>query len=104
MLETKRTDRVTSDKVFNRAQEGKSPLKILKNRHHSWIGHTVKRNKFVVNSLEGAISGKQAVGRPRLQYSKRVARNTQLTVIQQWIEWLATVADGKLPTNQKIEG
>jgi len=28
----------------------------------------------------------------------------QLTVIQQWNEWLATITDGKLPTNQKTEG
>ena len=51
-------------------------LKILKHRRHSWIGHTVRRNEFVVNILEGAISGKKAVGRPRLQYLKQVARNT----------------------------
>jgi len=51
-------------------------LKILKNRRHSWIGHTVRHNEFVVNILEGAISGKGAVGRPRLQYIKQVARNT----------------------------
>jgi hypothetical protein len=30
-----------------------------------------------VNNLEGAISGKSAVGRPRLQYLKQVARNTE---------------------------
>jgi hypothetical protein len=34
-------------------------------------------NEFVVNTLEGAISGKKAVGRPRLQYLKQVARNTR---------------------------
>jgi len=28
----------------------------------------------------------------------------QLTVIQQLKKWLATIADGKLPTNQNIEG
>ena len=28
----------------------------------------------------------------------------ELTVILQWKEWLATNPDGKLPTNQKIEG
>ena len=28
----------------------------------------------------------------------------ELTVIQQWKDWLATIRDGKLPTNQKIEG
>jgi hypothetical protein len=27
----------------------------------------------------------------------------QLTGIQQWIEWLATVPDGKLPTEQETE-
>ena len=37
------------------------------------MGH----NEFVVNIIEGAISGKEkAVGRPRLQYLKQVARNT----------------------------
>jgi hypothetical protein len=48
-----------------------------KNRRHSWTGHTVRHNKFVVNILEGAISGKRTVGRPRLQYLKQVARNTR---------------------------
>jgi hypothetical protein len=28
------------------------------------IGHIIRNNEFVVNSLEGAISGKKAVGRP----------------------------------------
>jgi len=30
-----------------------------------------------VNILEGAISGKKTVGRPRLRYLKQVARNTE---------------------------
>jgi len=32
--------------------------------------------EFVVNILEGAIFGKNAVGRPGLQYLKQVSRNT----------------------------
>jgi hypothetical protein len=40
------------------------------------IGHIIGHNEFVVNILEGEISGKKAVGRPRLQYLKQVARNT----------------------------
>jgi hypothetical protein len=47
----------------------------FQNRCHSWIGHTIRHNEFVVNSLEGAISGKKAVGRHRLQYLEQVARN-----------------------------
>jgi hypothetical protein len=28
----------------------------------------------------------------------------ELTVIQQWKDWLATIPVGKLPTTKKIEG
>ena len=37
----------------------------MKIRCHSWIGHTIGHNEFVVNSLEGAIFGIKAMGRPR---------------------------------------
>jgi len=59
-------------KFFKWAKRERLLLKILKNRRHSWIGH----NEFVVNIFEGAIYGKEAVGRLRLQYLKQVARNT----------------------------
>jgi hypothetical protein len=55
MLKIKWTDRITNEEV--------------------WIGHIIRYNEFVVNILEGAISGKKAMGRPRLQYLKQVARN-----------------------------
>ena len=63
--------------VFQRAKEEMLLLKIFKkNRRQSWIGHTVGHKEFVVNILEGAIFGQNAVGRPGLQYLKQVARNT----------------------------
>ena len=77
MLKTKWTDRIKNDEVFQRVKVESLHLEILKNRRHSWIGHTVGHNEFVVNILETAISGKRAVGRPRLQYLKQVARNTR---------------------------
>jgi len=43
MLKMKWTDRITND-VFQRAKEERLLLKILKNRCHSWIGHTVRHN------------------------------------------------------------
>jgi hypothetical protein len=36
-------------------------------------------------------------------YSKS-PETEELTVIQQCKEWLATISDGKLPTNQTTEG
>jgi len=76
MLKIKWTDRITNYEVLQRAKQKRLLLKILKNICHSWIGHTIRHNEFVVNIFEGAISGKKAVGRPRLQYLKQVARNT----------------------------
>jgi hypothetical protein len=76
MLKIKWTDRITNGEVLQRAKEEKLLLKILQNRRHSWTGNTIRHNEFVVNILEGAISGKKAVGRPRLQYVKQFARIT----------------------------
>ena len=76
MLKIKWRDRITIDEGFQKVKKERLLLKVLKNRRHSWIGHTIRHSEFVVNILEGAISGKKAVGRPRLQYLKQVARNT----------------------------
>ena len=57
----KKMDRQNGE-VFQRAKEERLLLKILKNRRHSWIGHTARHNEFVVNNLEGAISGKKGRG------------------------------------------
>jgi len=75
MLKIKLTDRIKNDEVFQRAKEERLLLNIKK-RRHLWIGRTIRQNEFVVNILEEAITGKRAVGRPRLQYLKQVARNT----------------------------
>jgi hypothetical protein len=66
---------ITNEEVFQRAKEERLLLNILNNRRHSWIGHIIRHSEFVVNNLEGAISGEKAMGRPRLQYLKQVARN-----------------------------
>ena len=69
-------DRITNDEVFQRAKEERLLLKILKNRRHAWIGDIIRHNEFEVNILEGTISGKKAMGKPRLEYLKQVARNS----------------------------
>jgi len=53
-----------NDEVFQRGKEGRLLLKILKNRHHSRIGHIIRHNKYVVNTLEEAISRRKTIGRP----------------------------------------
>ena len=57
MLKIKWTDRMTNDEVIQRAKRERLLLKISKYRRHSWIGHRVRHNGFVVNILEGAECG-----------------------------------------------
>jgi hypothetical protein len=76
MLQIKWTDRITNDEVFERAKKERLLSKILQNGSYSWIGHIIRHNEFVVNILEGAISGIMAVGGQRLRYLEQVARNT----------------------------
>jgi hypothetical protein len=45
------------------AKEERLLLKTLKNRRHSWLGHIIWHNEFVVNILGGAISGKEGRGK-----------------------------------------
>jgi len=63
MLKIKWTDRITNNEVFQRAKKERLLIKILKNRRQSWIGHIIRCNEFVVNILEGAISGKKGCGK-----------------------------------------
>jgi hypothetical protein len=45
--------------AIQRAKEERLLLKLLKDRRHSWTGHRIGHYEFVVNILEGAISGKR---------------------------------------------
>jgi len=45
MLKIKWTDRITNDEVFQRAKKERLLLKILKNRCHSWTGHTIRHKR-----------------------------------------------------------
>jgi hypothetical protein len=59
MLKIRWTERIKNDEVFRRKKEEKLLLKILQNKCHPWIRHSSRHNGFVVNILEGAISGKR---------------------------------------------
>jgi len=63
-----------------------------------------RHNEFVVNILEGGISGKKAVRRPRLQYLKQVARNTGSDRYTTMKIMDCNNSRWKLPTNQRTEG
>ena len=79
MIKIKWTDRAANGEVFQREKEVRSLLKILQNRRHSWIGHTVGHNEFVAKSLKEQYLGEDL---DCSTYSKWT-ETEQLTVIKQ---------------------
>ena len=55
-----------------------------RNRRHSWIGHTIRHNEFVVNIIEGAIFGKKGSWKTSTTVLKSKSPEApMLTVIEQ---------------------
>jgi hypothetical protein len=48
-------DRENNKWVFSKGEKKKVNFRKFKNRRHSWIGHIIRHNEFVVNILEGAM-------------------------------------------------
>ena len=51
-VKIKWTDGMTNEEVFQRVKEERLLLKILNNRPHSWIGHIIRHNEFVVRKKD----------------------------------------------------
>ena len=45
MLKIQWAGRIKDDEVFQRAKEETLHLKVLRNRRHSWKGHTIRHNE-----------------------------------------------------------
>jgi len=60
MLKIKSIDRIKNDEVFQRLKEERLLLEILKDRNHSWVGHIIRHNEFVVNILDEQYTGRKA--------------------------------------------
>jgi hypothetical protein len=54
----------------------------LERGRHSWIGHIIRYNEFVVNILEGAISGKRLWEDVDCSTYSKLPEIRQLTVVQ----------------------
>jgi hypothetical protein len=93
MLKIKWTHRITNHEIFQRAKKETFLFKMLINRRCSCIGYIIRHNEFVVNILEGAISGKMAVGRPRIKYLEQFDRHTSVDSCTATKGWLATIPE-----------
>jgi hypothetical protein len=62
--------------------------------------------KLIGTAIDQKQTGEDAMWKERRNHHIMISKQQlkELTFTQQLKEWLATNADGKLPTNQQIEG
>ncbi|KAG1690280.1 Peripheral plasma membrane protein CASK [Nymphon striatum] len=61
-------DRVTNERVLERAQTSKELLKDIQKRQLTFLGHCIRKEKLECVALQGRIEGKRARGRQRIKF------------------------------------
>jgi Reverse transcriptase (RNA-dependent DNA polymerase) len=59
------TDRVTNEEVLRRVNEKRCIIEQIMKRQRNWIGHVLRGNSLLRETIEGRIKGKCLRGRPR---------------------------------------
>ncbi|KAF2886258.1 hypothetical protein ILUMI_19914 [Ignelater luminosus] len=81
----KLVERVSNDKVLARIQEREETLwKYITKRRDTLIGHIVRHDGIMSTILEGVIKGKNAQGRPRLQYTPQTMQDMNCQTYQEF--------------------
>ena len=62
-----KVDKVKNAVVLERVEEGRIMLELIRKRKRNWLGHWLRRNCLVKDSLEGMVNGKKVRGRRRYQ-------------------------------------
>ena len=75
MLKIKWTDKITNVEVFRRAKDMACLRTVINKRRNTWIGHTLRHEGLLLTILEGVVEGKNARGRPRLEYVTQVVKD-----------------------------
>jgi hypothetical protein len=77
MLKIPWVDRVTNEEVLWNIEEEKPGLRnIMRKRRDVWVGHLIRHEGLIKTILEDAVEGKNARGRPRLEYIDQILEDT----------------------------
>ncbi|KAJ4438583.1 hypothetical protein ANN_14530 [Periplaneta americana] len=63
MERVKWTDRIRNEAVLEGVDEERMVLKLIRKRKRNWLGHWLRRNCLLKDSLEGIVNGRRVRGR-----------------------------------------
>ena len=80
-------DRQNKDAVvLERVGEGKIMLELIRKRKRNWLGHWLRRNSLLKDSVEGMVNGKKVRGRRRYQMINGLSEITK-SKAEKRVEW-----------------
>jgi hypothetical protein len=77
------TDKIRNEEVYRIIDEERTIWNNIEKRRTRWIGHTLRRNGFVKNIIEGEIEGKVLRGRPRDKYMGQIKKKVHCKKCQE---------------------
>ena len=75
MERVKWTDKIKNAVVLERVGEGRIMVEMIRERKRNWLGHWLRRNCLLKDSLEGMVNGKKVRGRRRYQMIDNIMIN-----------------------------
>jgi len=70
MLKINWTGTVTNKEVLERMAERRTPWNSIKKWRNEWIGHVLRHGELLGLIIEGCVEGKNARGRPQMEYMR----------------------------------
>ena len=86
-------DKISNEEVLRRVGEGRQLIKTITTRKKNWIGHVMRGNRGIQETIEGHINGNRRKGRPRTGILNEIQEDTYMKMKRrtedrkEWKKW-----------------
>ena len=68
-------DKISNEELLAKMEADRQIMKIIRQRQHHWIGHTLRHESLLLDIIEGRMKGRPTRGRRRLQMLHMLAKD-----------------------------
>lgn len=100
MLKISWTDMVSNEEVLERMPVRRTLWSSIKRRRNEWIGHVLRHGGLLGLIIEGCVEGKNARGRPRMEYMQQIIEDQGCTSYKETKRKASNREEWRIATNQ----